>query len=114
MSEELEDKVRIYKELAKQEADINEKRKKIGAEISQMFSKDTKTLYVAEYKVQRTIRLLIKTSLAEARAIGATRQEEIVDKKEIKRLLELGYIIPNVERYETIMISNVKQPSPTT
>jgi len=43
MSQELEDKVRAYKDLSNQIAELDEKRKMLGTEILQMLSRETNT-----------------------------------------------------------------------
>lgn len=108
MSQELEDKVKAYKELANQVAELDRKRKKLGNEILQMLSKDAKTFYIAGYRVQRFVRLSIKTSLEDARTFGATQKEEVINKQEIKRLYELGHSIPDVQQFESIIVYNAK------
>jgi hypothetical protein len=107
-SQELEDKVRAYKELSNQIAELEEKRKILGTEILQMLSKETKTFLVAGYRVQRFERLSIKISLDDARMLGATKNEEVINKDEIKRLHQLGHSIPNVQLKESLIVYTPK------
>lgn len=109
MSEELEDKVKAYRDLANQVSELDEKRKQLGREILQLLSKDAKTFLIAGHRVQRSLRLSIKTCLEDARMLGATKQEEVVDKQEIKRLFELGHTIPDVQVVESVIVYNVKK-----
>lgn len=109
MSQELEDKVKTYKKLVNDIAELEQRRKNLSKEILQMLATDAKTFYIAGYRVQRFSRLSIKTSLEEARALGATKSEEIINREEIKRLHKLGYPIPNVELSESIVVYNVKK-----
>ena len=111
MSQELEDKVRAYKDLSSQIAELEEKRKILGAEILQMLSKGTKTFYIAGYRVQRCERLSIKISLEDARMIGATKNEEVINKDEIKRLHQLGHALPNVQMKESLIVYHLSKTS---
>lgn len=108
MSQELEDQVKAYKDLSNQIAELDEKRKTLSAKILQMLSKDAKTFYIAGYRVQRFERLSIKISVENARILGATKNEEVINKDEIKRLHRLGHAIPDVELKESLIVYNLK------
>lgn len=113
MSQELESKVKAYKELSNQIAELDEKRKILGDEILQMLSKSAKTFYIAGYRVQRFERLSIKISLEDARILGATKNEEVINKEEIKRLHQLGHAIPDVQLKESLIVYNLQSKKPS-
>ncbi|MES2344645.1 MAG: hypothetical protein V4494_01715 [Chlamydiota bacterium] len=106
MSQSLEDKVIAYRMLAKQIKELEDQKKALNSEIMNMLAQDVKTFYIADFRVSRWKRLLIKTSLEEARILKATKHEEIVDKEMIKQLFELGHVIPGVTTLESLIVSD--------
>ncbi len=105
MEQKFEEIVRAYRALAVQIAELDDKRKRLGAEILQMLSKDVTTCYAADCRVQRCMRLSIKTSLEDARRFGATKHQEVVDKDVIKQLIDAGQVVPDVQMLEFITVS---------
>ncbi len=102
----LEEKVRVYKELGQKIAEMELQKKAIVAEILQLFPKEAKTVQVAEYSVKRMARLTIKTSLENARQIGAVKFEELVDKDKIKQLVYRGHAVPDVSEIQYIQVTH--------
>ena len=110
----LEELVQIYKELALQIAELELKKKGLGLAILEQMS--GKTASVAGYTVRRYDRLSIKTSLEEARELGATKMEEVLDKDVLKKLHELGHPVPGISPISFIQVSSSKLvlPDPIT
>ena len=104
----LEDKVRAYKNLALQIEQLEEQKKSLGAEILQLLSPEVSSQTVAEYKVRRMVKFLIKTPLEEAKQLGAVKIEETVDKAKIKKLVLEGHFIAGVSTFEYVQISSTK------
>lgn len=104
----LEEKIEVYKALRKEIEELEMKKKILGAEILSMMPSDTKTLIVASHVVKRYSRLSIRTSLENARLIGASKMEEVVDKDKIKDLFALGQSIPGVTEYKYIQVYSLK------
>jgi hypothetical protein len=104
----LEDKVNVYKELSRTIEELENQKKGLVQEILQLIPKETKTVCVLDYQVKRMSRFSIKTSLESARAFGAVKVEEVVDKKKIKQLIEQGQFIPDVSEIHYIQVSSLK------
>lgn len=81
---DLEDQVRLHKELSKKIEELESKRKDLGAAIMQQMS--GKIMYVPGFVVRCYNRICIKLSIEEGRSLNAIKLEESVDKEKIKTL----------------------------
>jgi len=109
MTISIEEKVKIYKELARQIEELETYKKAIVAEILQLLPKDRKNVRIAEYNVRRMTRLSIRTSLEEAKRFEAVKLEEVIDKEKIKSLFALGHSVPGVSEFQFIQVSKYTQ-----
>ena len=103
----LEEQIQAYKELSLYIADLESQKKELSLIILKQMSE--KTLSVAGYIVRRYDRLSIKTSLEEARELGATKMEEVLDRDKLKKLHQSGRAIPGVAPSPFIQVSLQKQ-----
>ncbi len=103
----LEEQIQTYKALVRQIAEMDQQRRALGAAILEQMS--TKMLSVGGYVVRRYDRLSIKTSLAEARQLEATKMEEVLDKDKLQELHFSGHEIPGVSTASFIQVSVQKQ-----
>lgn len=100
----IEQQVKEYKTLSAQIAELDARRKALGKEILQQMPAYAKCHYVDEWVVRRYSRVTIKTTLEEAKGLGLSKVEEVVDKDKIKELFERGQMIPNVSKTEYITV----------
>jgi hypothetical protein len=100
---DLEEKVRLYKEISQQITELEEQKKSLSQAILQEMQ--GKSLQIGSYQVKRTSRLSISTTLDQARAYNATKLEEIVDKEKIKQFYTNGDSIPGVKTIEYILVT---------
>jgi|JI9StandDraft_1071089.scaffolds.fasta_scaffold04512_9 hypothetical protein len=105
----LEEKILKYKELQVELKKLEEEKEKVYAEILQSFSHDEKEIFSENYRVKKCVRINIKTTLDEARALQATKTEELVDKDKIKELLHSGITVPNVTEATYFFIHNLEK-----
>jgi hypothetical protein len=108
----LEEKVRAYKELRAKVEELEQQRKLLVQEILLEMPQDEKAIRVAEYLVKRTSRLSIMTSLQDARELEAVKMQEVIDKKKIKQLHEIGHPVPGVSELHYITVTIPKVPAP--
>ena len=101
----IEDKVRAYKALGDKIEELEAQKKALAQEILQEMPRENNVLRVAEYQVRRVMRLSIRTSLEDAKLIGAVRVEEVVDRDKIKELYRLKQTPPDVSEIEYIQVS---------
>ncbi len=106
-----EEQVRAYRKLAEQIAELEQKRRELSQLIFQQMPE--KAMAVGEYTVRRYERLSFKTPLEEARAFGATKTEEVLDKKLLKELYEAGQPVSGVTPVTYISVSLKKSPTPS-
>lgn len=100
---DLEEKVRLYKEISQQITELEEQKKNLSQSILQEMQ--GKSLQIGSYQVKRTSRLSITTTLDQARTYNATKLEEIVDKEKIKLFHTSGNSIPGVKTIEYILVT---------
>jgi hypothetical protein len=100
----IEDLVKEYKELSAQITALEEKRKAIGKKILPLMP--AKKYQVDQWVVRIQSRLSIKTTIEEAKQLGLSKLEEVVDKDKIKELVALGHAIPNVSMFEYVTVSS--------
>ena len=99
----LEEQVKLHKELSLQIEALEEQKKVLGLSIMQAMT--DKTLKVPGYLVRCFNRLSIKLSLEEARSLNAVKFEETVDKDKIKALCKDGQLINGVSEIKYIQVS---------
>lgn len=102
---DLEEQIRLHKELSKQINDLEEKKKVLGGQILQQMT--TKILQVPGYVVKQYSRLSYSISVDEARQYGAVKLEETVDKAKLKTLHQEGQRIQGVNEINYIQISEL-------
>lgn len=107
----LEEKIIAYKMLCLQIEDLEEQRKALGKEI--LSEMPQKKIEIAGYKALRYIRLAIQMPLEQARLLGVTKMEELIDKDKIKKLHSMGQKIEGVREiaYLVVSASSLKKPS---
>ena len=110
---EIEEKIRLHKELSKKIHELEEQKKAIGLEI--MEKMESKTLEVPGYLVRKYSRLFIKTTLDEARVLDAIKLEEVVDKDKIKTLYLAGQVngISEIQYIQVMEGKGTKEIIPT-
>ena len=105
--EELENKLKQYREIAEGIKTLEAKRKELGQEILQMMPEGMKQLQTPGYKVFKQQRLFFKTTLEEAEKFSAVKTDVVVDKVKLKELYEMGNEIPGVSRTEYVMVKEL-------
>lgn len=103
---ELEEKVKAYKELVSKIEEFEEQKRLLAADILILMPKEKNSVRVAGFQVRRIMRLSIKTSIDEAKLLGAVKLEEVIDKEMIKELFTKGHPVPNVSQIQFIQVSN--------
>jgi len=103
MSMNLEDQIKLYKDLSQKIEEMEEQKKALSHTIMQAMQ--GRTLKLAGYLVRCCSRLNIKVTLDEARILNAVKLEEIVDKEKIKALCKDGQLINGVSEIKYIQIS---------
>lgn len=81
---------------------MQERKKSLGLAILEQMSE--KTLSLADYTVKKCERISFRTTLEEAKELGATKQEEVLDKTVLKRMVELGQEVPGTSRTQFIQV----------
>ena len=100
---DLEEKIKIYMELGRKIEELEQQKKLLNLDILQQIPE--KSIQTADSIVRKCKRLIIKTSLEEARLFEATKMTETVDKEKIKDLHQLGQSIPGLSEIQYIQIS---------
>lgn len=103
----LEEQIKLHKQISKQIEELEEKKRMLGLAIMQQMQ--NKILHIPGFIVRKFSRLLIKTSITEARSLNAIKMEEVVDKDKIKSLYNSGHPINGIS--ETIYIQISEHPS---
>ena len=98
-----EERIKAYDALKRKIDALEEERKDLMRAILQQMPE--KKIEVAGYIVRRCTHFSIKLSLAEARAIDAIKIEEVIDKKKIKALYQLGKLVEGVSETEYLRLS---------
>ena len=102
----LEQQLKIYKDISKKITELEEQKKALGATIMAQMQNDKVT--VADYIVRRYERLSIKTTIEEARSLQAVKMEEVVDKDKIKSLHLEGKPINGISTTRYIVVTTQK------
>lgn len=102
---ELEEKVKAYKELVSKIEEFEEQKRLLSADILLLMPKEKNSIRLAGFQVRRIMRLSIKTSIEEAKLLGAVKLEEVIDKEMIKELFTTGHPVPNVSQIQFIQVS---------
>lgn len=100
----LEDQIRLYKDLSKKIEELEEQKKALSLTIMQAMP--AKTLKIAGFVVRCCSRLNIKLTIEEARNFNAVKLEETVDRDKIKALCKDGQLIKGVSEIKYIQISS--------
>lgn len=108
----LEEKVQAYRALTQQIAALEAEKKKLGEEIIALIP--GKCVQLAGCKVWHMQRLNFKTSLEVAKELGATKMQEVLDKKRLKELLEDGHDIPDVSTLHYVQITQPRKMAAAT
>lgn len=101
----LEEQIRLHKQLSKQIDELEEKKKTLGAQILQQMTQ--KVLKVPGFIVKRCSRLSYSISVDEARQYDAVKIEETVDKMKLKTLYHQGQPIQGIQEINYIQISEL-------
>lgn len=105
---DLNDQIKLHKELSKKIEEMENQRKALGLAIMQQMQ--SKILRLDGFIVRRCSRLSIKISIEQARSLNAIKLEESIDKDKIKTLYNNGQSIQGVNEIEYIQISSIKTP----
>ena len=104
----LQELVRLHKELSKKIEELEAQRKELGLAILQQMS--ATVINLPGFVVRRCNRLSIKLTIEEARALNAIKIEETVDKDKIKALHKNGHLMTGVSEIQYVQItSSTKQ-----
>jgi hypothetical protein len=101
----LEEQIKLHKELSRKIEELESQKKALGSKIMQQMQ--SKTLRLGEFFVRCCSRISIKLSIEEARSLNAIKLEETVDKDKIKTLYRNGQPIKGVSEIQYIQISNI-------
>lgn len=99
----LEEQIKLHKEISKQIEELEEKKKNLGMQILQQMKE--KTLKIPGFLVRHCRRLSFNLSVEEARVYGAVKMEETVDKVKLKALYHEGHSINGIQEVNYIQIS---------
>lgn len=99
-----EEQIKLHKELSQQIELLEQQKRELGLSILQHMQ--NKKIEVGPFVVRKCSRLTIKVTVDEARAMNATKIEEVVDKDKIKALYQRNRSIPGVTQIEYIQISS--------
>jgi hypothetical protein len=100
--EKFGEKVTQYNKVLQQKRKLNQDKKKLTqAIISEMSDEEMET---ADFKVACHPRLSIRTTLEEARKLGATKMVEQVDKEKIKELYLSGIPVAGVKKLPVLSV----------
>ncbi len=108
----LEEQIQAYRELVRQIADLEEKKRELNLAILQKMPE--KKMVIAGCIVRRYERLSFRTPIEKARELGATKTEEVLDKEMLKKLYESGQPVPGVSPYAYIQVFVRKEESELT
>lgn len=100
---DLEEQIKLHKEISRQIASLEEKRKALGVSILQQMP--GKVLNIGNFVVRHYNRLSISVSVEEARKYEAVKLEEVVDKAKLKALYNEGQPIEGISEINFIQIS---------
>lgn len=102
----LEEQVKQHKELSRQIADLEAKRKILGVDILQQMT--SKVLDISNFIVRHHNRLSISVSMEEARKYEAVKMEEVIDKAKLKALYNEGQPIVGITEINFVQITEKK------
>lgn len=102
----LEEQVKFHKEISKKIDELEEEKKRLGAQILQQMT--AKTLKIPGFVVRHCSRLAISLTFDEAREYGAVKLEEMVDKAKLKALYQEGHPVKGVQEVNYIQVSEQK------
>ena len=100
----LEEQVKLYKDLCYKIEELEEQKKLLSLSIRQAMQ--GKALKLAGFQIRRCSRLSIQLTLEEARSLNAIKLEEVVDKDKIKALYKEGQAIKGVSEIEYIQVTS--------
>lgn len=101
----LEEQIKLHKQLSKKIDELEEKRRHLGMTI--MLHMQGKSLQVPGFLVRKFSRVSIKTTLEEARSLNATKLEEVIDKDKIKMLHNAGQPVNGISEIQYIQVSEL-------
>lgn len=99
----LEEQIRLHKEISQKIEALEEQKRALTQSIIQAMP--DKTLQINGYLVKRFSRLSVSTTLDQARPFNAIKLEEVVDKEKIKLLYKGGSPVDGVKEVNYIQIS---------
>lgn len=100
----IEDQIKLHKEISQKIEELEEQRKALGVEI--MRKMPSKIFHIPGFIVRCCSRLSIKLSLDSARSLNAIKLEETVDKEKLKALYYSGQAIEGIREIQYIQISS--------
>lgn len=103
----LEEKIIAYRKLSREINALEEQKRDLSLEI--MAEMPEKKVDVAGYRAYRHKKLSIKIPIEEARALNATKMEELVDKEKIKELYEQGQQMDGVKEITYLIVTAKKE-----
>ncbi len=105
----LEEKVLKYKQIQNEIKRLETEKEIVYEEILHSFQQDEKELFSESFRVRKYVRLSIKTTVEEAKAFGATKVEELVDKDKIKEIIHSGVLVPNVTETNYFLVQKLNK-----
>jgi phage regulator Rha-like protein len=99
----LQDQVKLHKELAKKIEELESQKKDLSIAIMKQMT--GKTLSLPGFLVRRFNRLCIKLTIEQARTLNAIKLEETIDKDRVKDMYNKGQSIDGVSEIQYIQIS---------
>lgn len=100
----LESKIAKYVELRRQIEELENQKKALVSEVLEILPQETSTVSIPGYRVKRASLLSIKTSLENAKQLGAIKMKEVVDREKIKKLYMEGHNPPDVSEVHFIQV----------
>jgi hypothetical protein len=104
---ELEEQIRLHKEISIKIAELEEQKKALGQAIMEAMGSG-KILQLGSFLVKRFSRLSVSATLDQARFFHAVKVEEVVDKDRLKELYKKGTPVPGVKMVEYIQVSTTQ------
>jgi hypothetical protein len=101
----LEDQVKLHKEISKKIDELESQKKELGLAIMQQMT--SKAMSIPGFLVKLCSRLSIKLTIEEARELSAIKMSETVDKDKIKFLYNNGHCINGVNEIQYIQVSSI-------
>ncbi len=107
--QELEEKLKEHREMSDRIRACEKRKKEITEELLKILPRATRKYETPHFKASRQERVNIRTSLEDAKALHATKTEEVVDKEKIKSMYISGQQIPGITKTEFFLVKAIEK-----